>query len=270
MSIVFRKVADSSACTRSRRVSSATELLCGHWDTRTDLVTELFSVVGRFRRTCAGRPRGFDLSGITESQAELLRLVGRQPGISVSAAAAELGLAPNTASTLVSKLSTDGLLVRTPDPDDRRVGRLALTAPSGSPTPPGRPAALPSRSARRPRRRRHPRTDKGRFRCCHDITKKCRRTDREHHSAIDCRNLTHRYGDFTAVDNFSLEVQTGETVGLLGPNGAGKTTVVRLLTTLAPIQQGEVRIFGLDARSDTMDIRYNLGYVRNNFRSSRR
>jgi DNA-binding MarR family transcriptional regulator len=100
-------------------------------DTRTDLVTDLFSTVGRFRRTLRrSGPRGFDLSGVTESQAELLRLVGRQPGISVSAAAAELGLAPNTASTLVSKLSADGLLVRTPDPEDRRVGRLALTAPA--------------------------------------------------------------------------------------------------------------------------------------------
>ncbi|TGD89999.1 ATP-binding cassette domain-containing protein [Mycolicibacterium sp. CH28] len=79
--------------------------------------------------------------------------------------------------------------------------------------------------------------------------------------AIDCQNLTHRYGDFTAVDDFTLQVQTGETLGLLGPNGAGKTTVVRLLTTLTPIQQGQVRIFGLDARRDTMDIRYNLGYV---------
>ena len=100
-------------------------------DTRTDLVTDLFSTVGRFRRTVRrSGPRGFDLTGVTESQAELLRLVGRQPGISVCAAAAELGLAPNSASTLVSKLSADGLLVRTPDPEDRRVGRLALTAPA--------------------------------------------------------------------------------------------------------------------------------------------
>ena len=66
----------------------------------------------------------------TDLVAELLRLVGRQPGISVSAAAAELGLAANTASTLVSKLSTEGLLVRSPDPGDRRVGRLELTAPA--------------------------------------------------------------------------------------------------------------------------------------------
>lgn len=100
-------------------------------DTRTDLVTELFNAVGRFRRTVRrSAANGFDSSGLSESQAELLRLVGRQPGISVSAAAAELGLAPNTASTLVSKLCADELISRTPDPDDRRVGRLALTEPA--------------------------------------------------------------------------------------------------------------------------------------------
>jgi DNA-binding MarR family transcriptional regulator len=100
-------------------------------DIRTDLVAELFGTVGRFRRTIR-RTAGasFVTAGLTESQAELLRLVARQPGISVSAAAAELGLAANTASTLVSKLSGDGLLVRTPDPGDRRVGRLELTAPA--------------------------------------------------------------------------------------------------------------------------------------------
>jgi ABC-2 type transport system ATP-binding protein len=79
--------------------------------------------------------------------------------------------------------------------------------------------------------------------------------------AIDCRHLTHRYGDFTAVDDVTFEVRAGETMGLLGPNGAGKTTVVRVLTTLTPVQDGEVRIFGLDARRETMDIRHNLGYV---------
>jgi DNA-binding MarR family transcriptional regulator len=98
-------------------------------DIRTELVAELFGTVGRFRRTVR-RVAGasFITAGLTESQAELLRLVGRQPGISVSAAAAELGLAANTASTLVSKLSAEGRLVRTPDPADRRVGRLELTA----------------------------------------------------------------------------------------------------------------------------------------------
>jgi ABC-2 type transport system ATP-binding protein len=79
--------------------------------------------------------------------------------------------------------------------------------------------------------------------------------------AIDCRNLTHRYGNVTAVDNLTLQVMSGETMGLLGPNGAGKTTVVRVLTTLAPVQHGEVFVSGLDSRRHTMDIRYNIGYV---------
>lgn len=79
--------------------------------------------------------------------------------------------------------------------------------------------------------------------------------------AIDCRHLTHRYGDFTAVDDLTLRVRSGETLGLLGPNGAGKTTAVRVLTTLTPPQQGQVSIFGLDTRSRTMDVRYNIGYV---------
>lgn len=79
--------------------------------------------------------------------------------------------------------------------------------------------------------------------------------------AIDCRNLTHRYGTSTAVDDLTLQVRRGETLGLLGPNGAGETTAVRVLTTLTPVQHGEVRIFGLDAGRRTMDIRHNIGYV---------
>lgn len=79
--------------------------------------------------------------------------------------------------------------------------------------------------------------------------------------AIECDHVTHRYGDFTAVDDLSLTVDVGETMGLLGPNGAGKTTLVRLLTTLTPVQRGQVRIFGLDTGLRTMDIRQNLGYV---------
>lgn len=40
--------------------------------------------------------------------------------------------------------------------------------------------------------------------------------------AIDCRHLTHRYGDFTAVDDLTLAVKPGETLGLLGPNGRAR------------------------------------------------
>lgn len=97
----------------------------------TDLTGELFSVVGRFRRQVRrSAGRSFESVQLTESQAELLRLVGRRPGISVSSAAAELGLVANTASTLVSKLAGEGLLVRSVDPVDRRVYRLQLTEPA--------------------------------------------------------------------------------------------------------------------------------------------
>jgi DNA-binding MarR family transcriptional regulator len=98
---------------------------------RTDLVAEVFGVVGRFRRQLRrSAGRGFDSGRLTESQSELLWLVGRQPGISVSAAAAELGLVSNTASTLVSKLVANGLLIRTVGDTDRRVGRLRLAEPT--------------------------------------------------------------------------------------------------------------------------------------------
>lgn len=96
--------------------------------TPTDLPAEIFATLGRLRRQVrrsGGRPAIG--TGLPESQAELLRLVGRQPDISVRQAATELGLAPNTASTLVSRLSTDGLLIRAVDAEDRRVGRLRLT-----------------------------------------------------------------------------------------------------------------------------------------------
>ncbi|OBB80674.1 ABC transporter ATP-binding protein [Mycobacterium colombiense] len=79
--------------------------------------------------------------------------------------------------------------------------------------------------------------------------------------AVDGRNLTYRYGQFTAVDDVTLQVRPGETMGLLGPNGAGKTTLVRMLTTLTPVQHGELRVFGMDVRRRTTDIRSNIGYV---------
>lgn len=98
---------------------------------RTDVAGELFGVVGRFRRQLRrSAGRGFDSSRLSESQSELLWLVGRRPGISVSAAATELGLVPNTASTLVTKLVSGGLLLRTAGDTDRRVCQLRLAEPA--------------------------------------------------------------------------------------------------------------------------------------------
>jgi DNA-binding MarR family transcriptional regulator len=98
---------------------------------RTDLVAEVFGVGGRFRRQLRrSAGRGLDSARLTESQSELLWLVGRRPGISVRVAAAELGLVANTASTLVSKLVANGLLIRTVDETDRRACQLRLAEPT--------------------------------------------------------------------------------------------------------------------------------------------
>lgn len=97
-------------------------------NTRADLAADVPRILGRFRRQvrrAAGT--GYAPGQLSESQAELLRLVSHRPGVSVSVAAGELGLMPNTASTLVSKLSCAGLLEKTADPADRRISRLRLT-----------------------------------------------------------------------------------------------------------------------------------------------
>jgi ABC-2 type transport system ATP-binding protein len=78
---------------------------------------------------------------------------------------------------------------------------------------------------------------------------------------IEIRNLTKRYGDFTAVDDISLTVSPGEIYGFLGPNGAGKTTTIRILAGLSLPTSGVVRIDGIDLASDGTRIKSMLGYV---------
>jgi DNA-binding MarR family transcriptional regulator len=67
---------------------------------------------------------------VSTSQREVLLVVGKRNGRSVAEIADELGLAPNSVSTIVTQLVGAGLLVRETDPRDRRVGRLGLTAPA--------------------------------------------------------------------------------------------------------------------------------------------
>lgn len=78
---------------------------------------------------------------------------------------------------------------------------------------------------------------------------------------IDAKNLTKRYGAFTAVDNISFTAQTGEVVGLLGPNGAGKTTTMRMLTGFTPPTRGTAKIAGFDVTVDSLDAREHVGYL---------
>ena len=63
---------------------------------------------------------------------------------------------------------------------------------------------------------------------------------------LEVRNLTKRFGESTAVDDISFDIQPGEILGLLGPNGAGKTTTIQMLLGLVTPTAGSIRMFGLD------------------------
>jgi sodium transport system ATP-binding protein len=78
---------------------------------------------------------------------------------------------------------------------------------------------------------------------------------------IKVNNLHKSFGKVKAVRGISFEVRDGEITGLLGPNGAGKTTTLRMLYSLLPPDEGEIRIDGLDPTRDAMAIKHTLGVV---------
>jgi ABC-2 type transport system ATP-binding protein len=80
-------------------------------------------------------------------------------------------------------------------------------------------------------------------------------------SAVECVDLSYRFGTHLAVDHVNLSIAPGEMYGLLGPNGAGKTTTIRMLTTLLKPCNGTVRVFGVDATAHPMRVRRAIGYV---------
>ncbi len=79
------------------------------------------------------------------------------------------------------------------------------------------------------------------------------------------RDLTRRFGTFTAVDHATFDVRPGEIFGFLGPNGAGKTTTIRMLTGLLAPTEGEARVAGLDVRRHRTDIKSRIGYMSQQF-----
>jgi ABC-2 type transport system ATP-binding protein len=80
-------------------------------------------------------------------------------------------------------------------------------------------------------------------------------------AAISVQNLVHRYGDQTALDGVSFDVQHAELFGLLGPNGSGKTTTFRILSTLMVPVGGRALILGYDAAKDPNELRRHIGVV---------
>ena len=79
--------------------------------------------------------------------------------------------------------------------------------------------------------------------------------------AIEIKNLTKRYGNFTAVNNISFDVEAGSMIGFLGVNGAGKSTTINMLSTILTPDGGEVNVCGYRLGKQDMEIRKSIGVV---------
>jgi lipooligosaccharide transport system ATP-binding protein len=75
------------------------------------------------------------------------------------------------------------------------------------------------------------------------------------------RNLRKTFASFTAVDGIDFDVRPGEAFGFLGPNGAGKTSTMKMIACASPVTGGELRVFGMDPRTEASAIKARLGVV---------
>ena len=78
---------------------------------------------------------------------------------------------------------------------------------------------------------------------------------------VEARDLTKKFDDFIAVDAIDFDIKKGEAFGFLGPNGAGKTSTMKMITTVSPITEGKMTVFGLDPATQGRAIRSRLGVV---------
>src|SRR5438445_11012349 len=78
---------------------------------------------------------------------------------------------------------------------------------------------------------------------------------------IRAENLVKKFGEFTAVNGISFQVERGEIFAFLGPNGAGKTTTIKMLTTLLKPTSGKVELDGLDPAVRQNEARQRFGIV---------
>ena len=82
---------------------------------------------------------------------------------------------------------------------------------------------------------------------------------------IETDRLTKRFGDFTATNEITFEVEKGEIFGFLGANGAGKTTAMRMLCGLSIPSSGTATVAGFDVYKQTEEIKRNIGYMSQRF-----
>ncbi len=87
----------------------------------------------------------------------------------------------------------------------------------------------------------------------------------DHERVIVARDLTRRFGDFTAVDHVDFDIERGEIFGFLGSNGCGKTTTMKMLTGLLPASEGTAALFGRPIDASDMASRARVGYMSQSF-----
>ncbi len=78
---------------------------------------------------------------------------------------------------------------------------------------------------------------------------------------IRVRDLVKNFGDFTAVNQISFDVNGGEIFGFLGPNGSGKTTTIRMMLGLLQPTAGEIEVLGIPVDGQTREILPRIGYM---------
>jgi ribosome-dependent ATPase len=83
--------------------------------------------------------------------------------------------------------------------------------------------------------------------------------------AIEAEGLVQRFGDFTAVDHVSFQIEAGEIFGFLGSNGCGKTTTMKMLTGLLPPSEGTAKLFGKAVDANDLETRKQVGYMSQSF-----
>ena len=79
--------------------------------------------------------------------------------------------------------------------------------------------------------------------------------------ALEIKNVSHKFGDFPALDDVSLDIHPGDFTVLLGLNGAGKTTLYSLITRLYNNNSGSIKIYGFDVRENSVNALKNIGVV---------
>ena len=78
---------------------------------------------------------------------------------------------------------------------------------------------------------------------------------------ISISNITKKFGDFTAVDNLTMSVKSGEVLGFLGPNGAGKSTTMKMITGFMKPTEGTIKVKGMNVETNPIECKKLIGYL---------